>query len=418
MTTSIRFNHRQFNSHVFNKTLTNVTGTMPTLVVRAALANDAFETSPTWNDLTNRVEQVTITRGRQHQLGRMEAGTATLKLENRDGELWPNNDGGAYYPNILPGKRLNIRAQWGYGTYDIFTGFIEKWNPQWMQPQGYGAYMQVKCVDLIKLLSRFIIDDDTGYSSELTGTRINNVLDDYGFPSAWRDIAVGQTTLQATGAISETRAMEHLFLVQDSEFGTMFIDGKGYVVFHDRHTRLTDYDVSEAIFGDDANENKYSGLELSYGDEYIYNYVRVEREGGTAQTAEDSTSQNSYGKRGLPRSGLLMTSDNEALDQANYLKNKYRNPKLRTRTLTIYPGADPDNLMRMVLHYDLGTRITLRKNEASLDEDYHIEGITHNIDKKGGFMSTQWQLGPVDASFWQLGIVGASELGETTYLGY
>lgn len=418
MTTSIKFNHRQFNAHVFNRKPDAVTGFVPEIMVIAALGSNALATSPTWNNLSTRVTSLNINRGRQHQLGRVEAGTAVIALLNADGELWPDNTGGAYYPNILPGKRIQIRVNWGYGWYNLFTGFIEGWSPDWIKPPDHGAVMVLTAADLIKNLSRFVIDDGSGYSQELSGTRIGNVLDAYGFPSAWRDLATGQSQMQATGAIADTKAMAHLFIVQDSEGGIMFIDGSGNVVFHDRHTRLTEYATGKATFGDDDPENKFGAVDLQYDDEYIYNYIRIEREGGSAQTAESSSSQSKYGMRGYSKSGLLMTTDSEALSQAGYFKNKYEEPRLRARSLTIYPGRDPDNLFRKVFSYEIGDRITLRKNEASLDEDYHIEGISHTFNVVSQLWKTEWQLGTISAGFWQIGVEGNSEIGETTYVGY
>ncbi len=415
--TTIQFNQRQFNTHVYNRK-DEVTGYVPEVIVRAALSENALEVYPTWYNLSDRAFSLDIRRGRQHLLGRFEAGVATIGLKNTDGALWPDNTGGKYYPYILPGKRVNVQVKWGVGVYDLFTGFIEGWRPGWKRAPESGPIMTLTVSDLVKNLSNFIIDDAVGFSSEVSGTRIENVMEKYNLPHPWRSLAAGQTTLQASGALADIEAMAHLFIVQDSEFGYIFVQGDGTVVFHDRHTRITDYSTSQAIFGDDAGENKYNEMEPSYDDEYIYNYVRVERSGGTAQVSEDSTSQSNYGTRGLSRSSLLMTTDNEALAQAQYLKNKYKDPRLRVKVLTIFPGRDSANLFGKIFSYDIGTKITLRNNESSLAEDYHIEGVRHTFDMEREKWITQWQLGPIDESFWQLGIAGVGELGEKTYLGY
>ena len=72
-----------------------------------------------------------------------------------------------------------------------------------------------------------------------------------------------------------------------------------------------------------------------------------------------------------------------------------------------------------MLGYDISTRITLRRNEATIDEDYFIEGVAHQIDLQKLKWQTSWQLSnATDLMFWILGVVGYSELGVTTYPAY
>jgi hypothetical protein len=174
-----------------------------------------------------------IERGRQHFLDRIEAGTVYLVLKNSSGNYWPNNAAGDYYPNVLPGKRINIRATYSAVTYDLFTGFIESWEPGWLGASQKGATMRLTCSDLLSRLSAFNLNS-AGYAEEVSGTRIGNMLDDLGWPAADRDLDTGQTTLQATGALANVNALDHLYTVQESEQGIVFIAGDGDVQFHDR----------------------------------------------------------------------------------------------------------------------------------------------------------------------------------------
>ena len=114
-----------------------------------------------------------------------------------------------------------------------------------------------------------------------------------------------------------------------------------------------------------------------------------------------------------------MTTDNEALDQANYLDRRYNTPAMRNRLLREIPERDPGNLWPQVLGREISDRITVRRNEASIDHDYHIEGIEHDIDLVDRTWITKWQLSDADSQvFWMIGLAGFSEIGMTTWVGY
>jgi len=527
----------------------------PTLALRVAFASAPMAVTPIWTDITNDVRRIRIRRGRNHELDRMEAGTMTLELKNFHGNYWPLNAGSAHFPNVLPGKRVDLTATYNAVAYPLYTGFIEDWNPDWLETTG-GLLPIVKpdCADLINNLSNYDInggwtlptgfidagatwtlepnayDDDlttraqtnilpaawsnflelthagvscdslrffeitlglgvcdevdidafydgiwndvyqgafdhwnwttkplldglknvtsarirfhcapgffgvtidlyelhfhdstAGYIQELSGIRIEKVLADLGWPSSAQDLDVGQSQMQATAApLNNQNAMEHLFVVQRSELGIIYQAGDGDIQFEDRHHRLkAPHTVSQAIFGDDVGENFYHGMEPRYGSDEIRNDLRITRSGGVQQSASDAISQTDYGKRSLSRTGLLMINDNIAKDQADYMLKRYKDPALRNRQLRIIPERDPGRLWPQVLLREISDRITVRRNEANIDSDYHIEGIEHDIDLVDRTWTTKWQLSDADSQvYWALGIVGLGELDVATYLAY
>jgi len=394
----------------------------PTLVLRIAFASDPMSASPSWTVITSDLRSITTKRGRQHELNRMQAAVADLELNNRHGNYWPNNTGGSYYPNVKPNKRINLYAIYDAVTYHLFTGFLEDWNPAWIDEKG-GLFPIVRpqCADLCANIARYDLNH-AGYSQELSGIRIGNVLDHFGWPAGLRDLDAGQSQMQASGAMESVNAWEHLLNVQKSELGIIYIAGDGDVQFEDRHHRLKGaHLVSQATFGDDSGEKPYHGLRPRYGASQIYNDVRIKREGGNQQSAVDATSQTAYGKRSFSESGLFMTTDGEAADQANFILKTYKDPFFRTRELRIVPESHPADLWPQVLGREISDRITLRRNEADLDEDYFIEGIQHTIDIVNYTWETMWQLScaeGIQQKFWALGVAGYSEIGETTYLCY
>jgi len=391
--------------------------TLPTLTARIAFGTAPLVDTPTWSDLSRDLREFKIIRGRFHELDRMEAGTASILLSNSHGNYWPNNSGGAYYPDVLPVKRTNLRATYSATTYDLFTGFTESYNPEWLTLGGLGPCMRVESTDLVRMLARLLINDGVGYISESSGNRVGNVLDALLWNAVERDLDSGQSTLQATGAIANLNAMDHLFTVQESELGIFFMRGDGVAIFQDRHARLNSpYTTSQATFGDGVGEMPYRAIEFSYDETYLYNDIRITMDGGTEQTAGDATSQSDYGQRSLSRTGLLMTTNAEALSQAQYLLARFKDPEMRVKRIVIQPQRDPTNLWPKVLGYDISTRITIRLDQAGIDADYHIEGITHDVNVVKGTWETTWELSPASAqAFW---ILGTSLLDTGTRLAY
>lgn len=390
----------------------------PTVTVRVAFDTDPMAAVPTWTDISATTTSFFSKRGRQHELNRMEGGVAEIDLLNTSGDYWPLNAGGSYFGKVLPGKKVNIRATYNAITYDLFTGFAESWKPGWTSNQISKAKLTV--VGINKRFTRHEMNN-AGEAQELSGTRIGNVLDEIGWPAADRDLDTGQTTVKATGAQVAVNSMSHLFLVQDTEVGIVFLAGDGDVQFQDRYARLiAPYTVSQATFGEDGAELGYRMITPSYDDQFIYNDIRRTRDGGTEQTASDATSQGDYGKSTDNKTGLLMLLDTEAADQCSYMLSQYKNPAFRIEGLQLFPNQDPANLFPKALGYEISTRITLRNNEAHLDQDFHIEGITHHFNPASGQpWTTIWQLSnATSVKYWVIGVAGFGEIGETTRVAY
>ena len=146
-----------------------------TVTVRIAFADDMFDTTPTWSDVSALVLEVHTKRGRKHQLARMEAGTCTFVLDNASGDFYADNGGGAYAGNIKTMKRVNIRAQYGAATVvDVFNGYVESWTPGWLGKSGKGPIVTVVCSDALKVFARALLNN-AGEVLELTGVRVGNV---------------------------------------------------------------------------------------------------------------------------------------------------------------------------------------------------------------------------------------------------
>jgi hypothetical protein len=257
--------------------------------------------------------------------------------------------------------------------------------------------MVIQCSDLFKNLNYYSINNTTGYPAELSGARIGKVLDAVTWPSTDRDLDAGQNTMASTGPISLENSLEHTYNVSMAEQGLFLIAPNGYATFQDRLHRSTA--TSEGTFGElpDLGITNYN---FAMEDLYIYNDVRMTRDGGTEQVATDTTSQGVYGVRSYAQTGLINNTDDETQDIAYHLLDNWKTPAMRLKDITILPSAAPTTLYPQVLGRDISDKITVKLSQASINQDYFIEGIEHNWDAREPQMwTTKWQLS--NASIWK-----------------
>ena len=362
---------------------------------RIAFDTDPLAYPPTWTDVSSDLVNISTKRGRQHQLDRIEAGTANVLLKNIDGNYWPDNAGGDYDPNVKIGKRLNLWAIYDGTIYDIYTGFVRKWNPVWFSQEGnLCPGMQLECVDLQRNLARGKLDVD--YAEEASGIRIGNVLDDAGWNATERDLDAGKEDIQATGAV-QINPMEHLFLVQESELSDFFIRGDGYARYIERGERSA---AISATFG--TGELPIHNPVFPLDDDLLYNEIRLTIEGGTEQSYSDADSILDFGLRTLSRSGLLLTADIAAYILCLYLLARYYEAKMRIKSFTIKPQTPghETELWPLALGLDIGNRIALVWDEASIDGEYFIEDVEQSWDYREGLWETKFQCSDADQYYY------------------
>jgi len=409
----------------------------PIVRVEIAFASNPNQV-PDWVDVSDFVREIHIRRGRQHELGRFEAGTCTIALDNRDRRFEPEYASSPYYPNVVPMRRVRVSAIWRDSVYRLFTGFVEAWPQTW--PGGMDAEARLEASDGFKLLNMYRLDHD--WPQEYSGDRVNRVLDTTGLSGvflgqgywvlgdsvasqlgittklaseleAFRYIERGKSQVQA-GHVDDS-ALAHLQAVAESENGQLFLNGAGQLVFQSRHYRLCNHE-SRAVFGDAPGELPYRNLVISGDDSWLYNEIELTRNGGEAQIVADDASQNRYGTRVLSRSGLLLISDEETYSAANWLLALYREFQLRISAIEIEPMADPDS-WPYVLGLEISDCVTVRRRPQggeAISRDYYIESIAHDVSY--GTWVTRWQLSPVSGqAFW---VVGSSQLSVSTRLAY
>lgn len=83
-----------------------------------------------------------------------------------------------------------------------------------------------------------------------------------------------------------------------------------------------------------------------------------------------------------------------------------------------FDGERNDYLKDMALALEPGDRVRVEDAHSGLSEDFWVNGIRGSVTGIGVMKISADVIRAYDIPFWQLGIVGASELGETTFLAY
>lgn len=396
----------------------------PTLAIEIGWVDPPLtaNASTTWTDITASVISFSTRRGRSSALDRIEAGTATVVLENADRRFDPTFAASPYYPDVKPIRKIRIIAIYSAVAYYLFSGYVESWPPDW--PGGLNATTTIRCVDAFKYFALKKLNG--AYAAEFVGDSINTWLGNIDWPMADTTVHNAASQVQA-GTFVNTPALTHFQNAAEVESGIFFMGPNGNATFHNRHYRLTNSLSSQATFDDTAAAAlPWLHVTSAYDDENIWNEVRVTRTGGTEQVATDTASQDEYFTRTLPKNLPLLT-DAEALSLAQWLVGVYATPIFRFTSVTL-DGNMVDALWPHMLGRAISERITITQRPppigVAITQQCFIESIAHAVttDDSGTKWYTTFGLssaeGAAGGGYWVLDSATYSVLDSTTKLAY
>jgi hypothetical protein len=336
-------------------------------------------------EITNLVTRTNIRRGRSRITSKFEAGTADVVLFDQNGDWNPMNPAGAYYPNLVPLRQIIIYATYLGVDYFLFSGFITNYDTGFRQGNEDVSTVTLRCVDGTKLLAGSSISTVTGApAGQLSGARVDALLNAVDWPLSLRNVDSGDSTLQADPGTSRT-ALEALNTVQDSEFGGLFVDGEGAVRFVSRSNLIAEPATAAYTFSDDGTNISYTNAIVAFDDTNLVNDVTVTRAGGTAQNAFDQPSIDTYFLHSGTRSGILVQTDAEALNQAKGILATRKDPEVRVDSiqLNLYDDTNPNKPLSGV-DIELLDGISVTKTmpgNSSVVQPSLVQGIHHEITR-------------------------------------
>ena len=281
-------------------------------------------------DISNQVNQVTIRRGYNLLQEQFQAGTATIRLLDQNGDWNPTNTASPYYPNLVPLRKVRVSAD----GYFLFSGYTIAYNYQWDKEQNVG-YVDIELSDAFRLFNMSSLTTVTGgIAGQTTGARITAILDTIDFPSSMRNIEAGATTVQADPGTSRT-SLQAFQNMEFSEQGAFYILPTGDAEFLSRATIQSKSGVSPTFFSNDGTGIEYRNIVTALDDKLIINTTSITRAGGTAQTASNTASQIKYFPHSYTATDLLVQTDAQALDIAQAYTATRAETTLRVDSLTL-----------------------------------------------------------------------------------
>ena len=332
-------------------------------------------------DVSSKVNSVQIRRGRDRVLDRHEAGTCTFVMTDLDGTFDPDN--GTYAGEILPMRQVQIKGVHDGTTYVLFSGFIEEWDYRY-SPGENAATITVTAVDAFRILNLADVTAVAGAASgDLTGVRIGEILDEISWPSSMRNVSNGITTCQADAGTTRD-VLSAIQTVVDTELGAFFITATGVTKFMDRNDIVKAHGSTPTVFSDVSGTSDilYQGLDFALDETILANDVTVTAEGGTAQNVVDATSVTSFFQRDLNRTGLLMDTDADALQQATAILNARKDPELRIASIDLDVSSEDDARITAAMSTEFFDPITVTRTQpggGTVTRTLSVQGISHSI---------------------------------------
>ena len=267
-------------------------------------------------DVSDQINYIQTNRGRNALVDQFQTGQLTLRIVDQNGDFNPTNPSGPYYELLTPMKKVQISATYGATTYSLFSGFITSYVNTQPKDATEVAYTTIQAVDAFRLAQNAQISTVTGATAgNLSGTRINQILDQIDWPATMRDIDAGLTTMQADPGTART-SLDAMQTVALSEYGALYVNTDGEFVFQDRAVTAGSIGGTVTTFNDNGTGIPYANAMWKLDDTLIFNSAQVSRAGGSPQSASNQESIDKYFIHSYNLQDLLMQTDAVALDYA------------------------------------------------------------------------------------------------------
>ncbi len=341
-------------------------------------------------DVTSYVKSLSISRGKSRQLDRYSSGQASVDFINQTRAFDPTYTASPFYGQIIPKRTLRIFID----NHLSYVGIIDDWDLRY-SPSG-DSIATANCSDAFVLLANRSLTAQT-YSSQLSGARVNAVLDDplVSFPLAEREIDDGFYLLGSNTIGEQINSLSYLQLVEASEGGDLFISADGKVVFREKNSLGQ---VTPVRFTDDGTGIPYGDLNITYGSELLYNEINIaSTDGVDTATAGDINSQLLYGISTLDLPNILITDLTELQSLADFYLNRFKEPELRFDSIRVNCRKLSDSQVASLLSIELSDLVevvfTPNGIGPAIEQYAQVIGIGHEVNLDTSYIT--FKLGQV-----------------------
>jgi hypothetical protein len=357
-------------------------------------------------DISNQVNKVSIRRGYNLLQEQFQAGTATVRVLDQNGDWNPTNPTSPYFGKLVPLRKVRISADEEF----LFSGYTTAYNYTWDKEQNIG-YVDIELADAFRLFNMSSVSTVTGGTAgQTTGTRITAILDTIGFPASMRNIEAGSTTVQADPGTTRT-SLQAIQNMEFSEQGAFYILPSGNAEFLSRASIQSKSGVNPTFFSNDGTGINYRNIVTALDDKLIINTTSITRaNGGVAQTASNTASQIKYFPHSYTATDLLVQTDAQALDIAKAYTATRAETTLRVDALTLdLNTTDYAAGTTAALSLDFFDTIRVKnvgQDGTVIDKTLQCMGVSHEITP-GTWNTTFVTSEPIIDSF----IIGSSLYG-------
>jgi hypothetical protein len=334
-------------------------------------------------DVSNVVDSVSTKRGRSATADEFQTGTLTLRIVDQNGDFNPQNPNSPYFTYLTPMRKVSISATSAGVTYPMFSGFITSYTTTTPQNANDVVYTTITAVDAFRLAQNAQISTVTGATAgDLSGTRINQILNTISWPPTMRDIDAGLTTMQADPGTART-ALAAMTTVTNSEYGALYVDASGSFVFQDRTVTVASIAGTPTVFNDNGTDIGYANAVWRLDDTLVFNQANITRTGGSVQSATNAASVEKYFAHTYNQQNLLMQTDAVALEYARAYVASRAETSIRCDAIEL--DLYTDNYANGILaaldleFFDPVTITTNQPGASTLTKTLQVFGVAHSV---------------------------------------
>lgn len=360
-------------------------------------------------DVSNQVGRVSIKTGYNLLQDQFEAGQATIRIYDQNGDWNPDNPLSPYAGKLLPNRKVRVSATYNSSSYWLFSGYTSAYNYSYPKDQELG-YVDIQSTDAFRLFNLSNVTTVSGATAgETTGSRMGDILSQISWPATMRTLDTGDSTVQADPGTART-ALQTMKNVEFSEQGAFYMSVEGQAVFKSRKNLQKMAGGTETYFSNAGDGIGYFNITTALDDKLVINQANITRIGGTTQSASDATSIAAYFPHSMNQPNLVVETDAEALNIAKSYVATRKDTSLRIDNLTLdlcTPDYDAGITAALSLDYFNVVKIkNVQQGTTFIEKTLEVVGVSHEItptDWRTSFTTSE----PIIEAF----IIGSSAYG-------
>jgi hypothetical protein len=306
----------------------------------------------------------------------------TVQVLNLDRSFDPTFPSSPYYGRVRPGVGLRVRAQAaGYSARTLMTGQADELQFEF-DVSGRSVTI-FRGTDALGHLGAAEFDAWTS-TGTTAGAKLTDscIRSEVAFPSQRTSFSTGLETLAQDAVSWGSSVLNYMQLIARSELGYLFADADGVLTFRDRNVAAG---VSPSVsFG--GSGVPFQTIEARYG-EFLFSRVGVDREGGVNQTAQVADLTAWQAANGSPRSlsltGLLLATDTQSLDLAEFLLERYSTPRWQVAEIAVelaaLTAAQQDSVLALDITDVVSVEFIPNSIGNTITQDLLVQGVAHDL---------------------------------------